>query len=601
MSLFKTKKLTGLNLQFEFERKRIVRRAVELGALLCAIIVPLFCGLDLIFKPHMFWTFAFIRVFTTVIVIFIYILSKSPVGAKNPQLLASILANVVCGSIALMCHLDMGPSDPYYAGINLPLLGIGIMVPLTLGEGIRVFGLIWLLYFVPSLLRLQPSELKIFISNNFFLLSTIIISLVGSQFQLFNRKRIWQTNRRLQAANRKIKSHAEELEEKVKERTQRLLQSERLAVVGQLAGGVAHDFNNILTAILGMAHLMLQSLVKKDALREDVISIQRAGNRAVGLVKQLLAFSRRQILSPKFLNINDIIIDVEKMLQRLIGEDIELLVNMEPKLGHAMADPVQIEQIILNLAVNSRDAMPNGGQLVIETKNIHLDKSYCNMGKVSLSPGNYIMLAVSDTGQGMGEDIKTKIFEPFFTTKESGCGTGLGLSTVYGIVKQSHGDILVYSEENKGTTFKIYFPKEKAKNRTTKLKPSKTIPLRKGKETILLVEDEEDVRSLTARMLRRQGYKVIQAEEGRSALAKMEKYEGSIDLLVTDVIMPHMNGKDLAERLKQIQKKMKVLFISGHIDSMIAHQGINQPSTPFLQKPYTFETLHKKISTVFDN
>ncbi|MFC1502408.1 response regulator [bacterium] len=601
MSLLKTKKLNGLNLQFEFERKRIVHRAVELGALLCAIIVPIFCGLDLIFKPHIFWTFASIRIFTTVVVIFIYILSKSPAGAKNPQFLASILATVVCGSVALMCHLDMGPSDPYYAGINLPLLGIGIMVPLTLGEGILVFGLIWLLYFVPSLFQLQPSELKIFINNNFFLLSTIIISLVGSQFQLFNRKRIWQTNRRLQAANRKIKSHAEELEEKVKERTQRLLQSERLAVVGQLAGGVAHDFNNILTAILGMAHLMLQSLPKKNVLREDVISIQRAGNRAVGLVKQLLAFSRRQILSPKFLNINDIIIDVEKMLQRLIGEDIELLVNMEPKLGHALADPVQIEQIILNLAVNSRDAMPNGGQLIIETKNIHLDKSYCNMGKVSLPPGNYIMLAVSDTGQGMGNDIKTKIFEPFFTTKESGCGTGLGLSTVYGIVKQSHGDILVYSEENKGTTFKIYFPKEKAKNRTTKLKPSKTIPLRKGKETILLVEDEEDVRSLTARMLRRQGYKVIQAEEGRSALAKMEKYKGSIDLLVTDVIMPHMNGKDLAERLKQIQKKMKVLFISGHIDSMIAHQGIDQPSTPFLQKPYTFETLHKKISTVFDN
>jgi len=601
MSLFKTKKSTGLNLQFEFERRRIVHRAVILGALLCVIIVPLFCGLDLIFKSHIFWTFAFIRFFTTVIVIFIYILSKSPVGAKKPQLLASILATVVGGSVALMCHLDMGPSDPYYAGINLPLLGIGIMVPLTLGEGIIVFGLIWLLYFVPSLFQLQQSELKIFISNNFFLLSTIIISFVGSQFQLFNRKRIWQTNRRLQAANRKIKNHAEELEEKVKERTQRLLQSERLAVVGQLAGGVAHDFNNILTAILGMAHLILQSLPKKHVLREDVISIQRAGNRAVGLVKQLLAFSSRQILSPKFLNINDIIIDVEKMLQRLIGEDIELLVNMEPKLGHAMADPVQIEQIILNLAVNSRDAMPNGGQLIIETRNIHLDKSYCNMGKVSLSPGNYIMLAVSDTGQGMGENIKTKIFEPFFTTKESGCGTGLGLSTVYGIVKQSHGDILVYSEENKGTTFKIYFPKEKAKNRTTKLKSSKTIPLRKGKETILLVEDEEDVRSLTARMLRRQGYKVIQAEEGRSALAMMEKYKGSIDLLVTDVIMPHMNGKDLAERLKQIQKKMKVLFISGHIDSMIAHQGINQPSTPFLQKPYTFETLHKKISTVFDN
>jgi signal transduction histidine kinase/CheY-like chemotaxis protein len=569
-----------MNIQFEVERKKIIHRAVTLGALLCTIIVPLFCGLDLAFKPHLFWPFAIIRLVTTLIAVMIYILSKRAIGQKNPYLLTSMLAFAVCGSISLMCHLDMGPSDPYYAGINLPLLGIGIMVPLTVGEGGFLLTSIWLSYFIPSLFLLDKSDSGIFANNNFFLLSTIIISMVGSRFQLVNRKQIWQTNRRLQSANHKIKNHAHELEGKVNERTQRLLQSERLAVVGQLAGGIAHDFNNILTAILGVTHLLLQSLPKKSNIREDITSIERAGNRAADLVKQLLAFSRRQILSPKFLNINDTICDVGKMLQRLIGENIELEVTTDPRLGYTMADPIQIEQIILNLAVNARDAMYHGGKLMIETKNIYLDKSYCSMGKVTLSPGEYILLAVSDTGKGMSEDIKSKIFEPFFTTKKPGSGTGLGMSTVYGIIKQSHGDILVYSEPNKGTTLKIYLPRVQTKKRIKNQISHKPAPLRKGKETILLVEDEKEVRSLTARMLKRQGYKVIQAEEGRAALAKMKNYKGSIDLLVTDVIMPHMNGQDLAKHLVKLQSRMKVLFISGHIDSMIAHQGLDTPEKP---------------------
>ncbi len=601
MNFFKKPNNSELHVQFETERKRIINRAVTLGALLCAILIPLFAWLDLIFKSHMFWTLGFIRLITTIIAIIIYFLSKTELGENKPYFLTATLAIIVCGSIAFMCHLDQGPGDPYYAGINLPLLGIGIMVPLTLGEGIFLFSIVWLLYFIPGLLQLQSSELGIFINNNFFLVSTIIISIAGSQFQLINRKKIWQTNRRLEIANQKIKNHADDLEEKVKERTQWFLQSERLAVVGQLAGGIAHDFNNILTGILGVSYLLLQSLPKQDPIREDIESIQRAGDRAVDLVKQLLAFSRRQILSPKYLNLNMVITDVEKILRRLLRENMEMIVTTQKNLGYALLDPIQVEQILLNLAVNARDAMPEGGKFIIETKNICLDKAYCNIGKVNLLPGEYVMLIVSDTGKGMSKEIKTKIFEPFFTTKETGNGTGLGLSTVYGIIKQSRGDILVYSEENKGTTFKIYFPRVRPKKQEITKQVIKPPTLRRGKETILLVEDEEEVRTLTARMLKRQGYKVIQANEGQAALTKVENYKGSIDLLLTDVIMPHMTGIDLAQHLKRIQSNMKVLFISGHIDSTVAHQGIRQADFPFLQKPYTFETLHKKISSVLDN
>ncbi len=601
MKFFKKSRKSVLHAQFESERKRIINRAVTLGALLCTILIPLFSWLDLIFKSHMFWTLAFIRLITTAIAIIIYFLSKTELGEEKPYFLTATLAIIVCGSITSMCYLDQGPGDPYYAGINLPLLGIGIMIPLTLGEGIIVFVTVWLLYLIPGLFQLKNPELGIFINNNFFLVSTIVISIAGSQFQLINRKKIWQTNRRLQIANRKIKSHADELEEKVKERTQWFLQSERLAVVGQLAGGIAHDFNNILTGILGVSYLLLQSLPKHDPIRKDIESIQRAGNRAADLVKQLLAFSRRQILSPKYLNLNMVIYDVEKMLYPLLRENVELIVTTDKNLGYALLDPIQVEQILLNLAVNARDAMPEGGKFIIETKNIYLDKTYCNIGKVNLVPGEYVMLIASDTGKGMSKEIKTRIFEPFFTTKASGNGTGLGLSTVYGIIKQSHGDILVYSEENKGTTFKIYFPRVRPKKKEISKHVIKPSSLRRGKETILLVEDEEEVRALTARMLKRQGYKVIQAGEGQTALTKAENYKGSIDLLLTDVIMPHMTGIDLAQRLKRMQSKMKVLFISGHIDGIVAHQEIYQSDFPFLQKPYTFETLHKKISSVLDN
>ena len=590
-----------LEAQFEVERKKILNRAVTWGAALCAIFVPMFGLLDLVIKPHVFHTFALIRLVVTLVCIGVFFISKMKLGEKYSFLLSTVVGLSVCGSIALMCLFDQGPIDPYYAGINLPLLGFGIMLPLTLTEGTILFGLIWLSYIVPNALILKPHELNIFISNNFFLLSTILIALAGSQFNLMHQRNQWNVHRKLRAAHKKIKNHANELEQKVQERTQCLLQSERLAVVGQLAGGIAHDFNNHLTAILGISELMKETFEDTDRRKNDIESIYRVGRRAADLVRQLLAFSRRQILMPKILNLNDILDEVEKMLKRLIGEHIELVVSVAHDLGSVRADPVQIEQIILNLAVNARDAMAEGGRLIIETDNITLDKAYCKHVRVSVPPGDYVMLAITDTGIGMPEDVRMKIFEPFFTTKEQGKGTGLGLSTVYGIVKQSNGDIFVYSEKGRGTTFKIYLPR--IKEASTELEQAQVAPedLPKGKETILLVEDEDVVRKLTARMLEKQGYTVIQAEEGTKALELSKHHKGQIDMLVTDVVMPNMGGRALANHMMSESNDLKVLYISGYTDKTVHLQNIVDTDAEFLQKPYTLETLSYKIRSIFDN
>ncbi len=585
---------------FEEERIRLLNHSVSVGALLAAALVPLFALLDLVFKPHQFIPFMTIRILVTMISIIVYYMTKTRLGKKYPYWLGAFLTCVVGGSIALMCTLDMGPADHYYAGINLPLLGFGILLPLTLIEGGIIFLSVWLTYFIPNLLAVTPENAGIFISNNFFMLSTIIIALAASQFHLYHRKNQWLMLRRLEFAHRKIKGHAEELEKKVQERTQRLLQTERLAVVGQLAGGVAHDFNNFLTAILGISELLLQTLPEEDAMRADIESIAKVGKKAAALVRQLLAFSRRQILMPKYLNLNEVLSETKKMLGRVIGENIELIVKTDPNLGVVKADPVQIEQIILNLAVNARDAMPSGGTLIIETSNQRLDANYCRSRQVSLEPGKYVTLSVSDNGTGMTKEVKTRIFEPFFTTKEKGQGTGLGLASVYGIVRQSNGDIYVYSEEGKGTTFKIFLPQTE-ESAEAKMEEMKAPEIPKGKETILLVEDEEEVRKLTARMLEQQGYTVMQAREGTEALKVAQSYDGRIDLLLTDVIMPNMNGKMLAEQLVGERNGLKVLFLSGYTDTMILQQGITDSCETFLQKPYTLESLSIKIRHIFDN
>jgi two-component system cell cycle sensor histidine kinase/response regulator CckA len=387
-------------------------------------------------------------------------------------------------------------------------------------------------------------------------------------------------------------------EEALRQSEEQLRQAQKLESVGRLAGGIAHDFNNMLTAINGYSDLILGRLPLEDQLRRNVEEIKKAGVRSAELTRQLLAFSRQQILQTKVFDLNKTISETTVMLQRLIGEDIQLIASLSPDIGLIDADPGQLSQVILNLVVNSRDAMPRGGSIVIETEKISLDEQYASQ-HLSVKAGEYVMLAVSDTGIGMDEETRKQIFEPFFTTKEIGKGTGLGLSTVYGIVKQSGGNIWVYSEPGKGTTFKIYLPRVVEKDKTSETTADKSA-VGKGSETILLVEDEEIVRNLSREVLELCGYQVIEAKNGIAALAICKKHRGRIDLLMTDVVMPQMGGRDLAQILKKTYPHIRILFTSGYTDDAIVRHGIIDDGANFIQKPFTFDTLARKVREVFD-
>ncbi len=379
---------------------------------------------------------------------------------------------------------------------------------------------------------------------------------------------------------------------------EQLLQSQKMEAVGRLAGGIAHDFNNLLTAIIGYSQILVSNLHQADPMREQVEEIEKAGKRAAALTNQLLAFSRKQILQPKVMNLNAVIADVGKMLQRLIGEDIEMRANLDPAIGHVKADPGQIEQIILNLAVNARDAMLRGGKLTIETQNIFLDDSYANQ-HADVQPGSYVMMAMSDTGTGMDRETQANIFEPFFTTKEKGRGTGLGLSTVYGIVKQSSGHIWVYSEPGRGTTFKVYLPLIEESSDATET-PAPMAESLRGHETILVVEDEDLVRRLACKILQSHGYTVLEAADASEALLKYEQHEGVIHLVITDVVMPIFSGRELAERLTPSRPEIKILYMSGYTDDAIVHHGVLDEGTAFLQKPFTPDALLRKAREILD-
>ena len=377
-----------------------------------------------------------------------------------------------------------------------------------------------------------------------------------------------------------------------------LLQAQKMEAVGRLAGGVAHDFNNLLTVILGSAGFLLQDLNADVPEREDVHEIKKAAERAAALTRQLLAFSRQQVLVPHNIDLNTVIGAVEQMLRRLIGEDIAFRTVLAPGLGTVLADPGQVEQVVMNLAVNARDAMPRGGKLTIETANVDLDEAY-TQDHSPVTAGRYVMLAVSDTGIGMDGHVRTHLFEPFFTTKEKGMGTGLGLATVYGIVKQSGGYIWVYSEPGRGTSFKIYLPRvEVAADPDT----PRSLPLVSllGSETVLVVEDEEPVRKVIRRTLETHGYVVLTASDGQEALTLAREHDGSIHLLLTDVVMPNMSGRELADRVASVRREAKVLYLSGYTDDAIVQHGVLEPGIAFLQKPFTSFALARKLREVLD-
>ncbi|HXO88845.1 MAG TPA: ATP-binding protein [Candidatus Acidoferrales bacterium] len=386
-------------------------------------------------------------------------------------------------------------------------------------------------------------------------------------------------------------SEQRQLEEKFR-------QAQKMEAVGRLSGGVAHDFNNLLGVIIGYAEFLQESLAPENDLRSSVDEILKAGKRAASLTRQLLAFSRQQVLDPKVLDVNVVVLDMDKMLRRLIGEDIELSTVLGLDLGRLKADQSQLEQVLLNLVVNARDAMPQGGKLLIDTQNMVMDEAFVRRYPYPVQPGPYVCLTVTDSGVGMDAETKARAFEPFFTTKEKGKGTGLGLSTVYGVVKQSGGYIDIYSAPGAGTTFKIYLPR--VDDALTADAPIGAATSFTGNETILLAEDESSLRTLTRNTLELCGYKVLEAKDGLEALEVSERFKGPIDLLLTDMVMPGMGGRQLAQELTRRRPEIRLAYMSGYTGQTVGSQGPVDPGSVFLLKPFTRELLTRKIREALD-
>ncbi|MBI1388862.1 MAG: response regulator [bacterium] len=637
-NLSKTQTLSKEELlrNFQKDQEPLIRIWVDKLSLIGVILVPLFSLVDWILYSEHFYQFLTYRLIASFSCVVIFIVNRLwNLGVYSSYL--AVLGYYVVGLSILKMIVDVGGyATPYYAGLNLVFIAFGVLYPLRFKTialhciGMYLIYLITVLLQEPSLAFQLDSSLifpgdpnsefyRLFISNNFFVASSLFIIIIAAavghnlRFREYKlRMELEEAKHDLQEANEMLEItlarkhrdlienlHEKKLVEEMKNKLEeQLVQSQKMEAIGRLAGGVAHDFNNILTIIKANSDLLLMRMDDNNPYRKKIGDIRNASERAAGLIRQLLAFSRKQRLQPRELNLNHVIKSMKDLLERLMGEDIVLKVYLESDLGLVKADPSQIEQVIMNLVINARDAMPRGGVITVRTANVSFDRPHEDRNS-TLREGDYILMSVNDTGVGMDRETQSHIFEPFFTTKEVGKGTGLGLATVYGIIKQSEGSISVYSEPGKGSTFKVYLPRIASGVERVAMEALQ-VPLMRGRETILLVEDDDTVRSLAREILEENGYTIFEANNGADAVRICEERGGAIDLLLTDVIMPKMSGGDLAGHVSRELPNVKILYMSGYTNDAILHHGLIEDGVSLLEKPFTAYTLTQKVRNVLD-
>ena len=609
---------------FYFKEKLLQMRA---GIIVGLALYCLFGILDAYFLTDLKYTFWFIRfgIITPVALISFLATFSNTFNKTNQWILTIVNLFAGTGIIAMVVLAGPPVSYSYYAGLILVFIFVNTISGLRF---IWAFATSWALVIIFEIVAIYYKEfpMAVFVSNSSFFVASNVLTIFAAYFIEFSLRRDFYLARLLEIEKEKVNHSKRNLERMVQERTQQLsesnkklneeldqkrklitkqerlqeqlIQAQKMEAIGLLAGGIAHDFNNLLTVINGYSELLLLKFPETDASFERLQQIQEAGKRAERLTRQLLAFSRKQLLQPVELDLNQLLRELEKMLHRLIGEHIELKFKYGPDLHKIKADPGQLEQVILNLVVNARDAMPRGGTISIETLNMEINEQKLKNWP-GLTTGEKVLLTITDTGVGMDDTIKAHIFDPFFTTKETGKGTGLGLSTVYGIIKQSKGFIYVDSQLGQGTSFSVFF---------TAVREGKTdIPEQKsdhrnfyGKETILVAEDEDAVRNYIHVILKKYGYTVLLTSNGQEAIHLLNQNSGDINLLITDIIMPGMSGKELVDQVLKIKRDLPYLYISGYTDDIIGQQGILDKKIKILQKPFTYDTLLEKIRTILD-
>lgn len=587
-----------LEAQFQEDYYHSSLPLLRMSFLLGAVYYAIFAFLDALVLPEARVALAMVRfLFVCPIILTIFSLSYT----KNFRAwwqTGAVIATMASGlGIVIMTSItsDLGKQH-YYPGIMLILFYCYMLIRLRFIYATLAGWLIFIAYVISIRVFHGPGT-NVTIINLFFISSANILGMFGGYALEYYARKDFYNRHLLDLEREKVYEANVNLEQKVIEKTEQLQQSQKMESVGRLAGGVAHDFNNLLTAIQGFSELIKYSLKEDDPIQNDVKGIQKAADSAASLTSQLLAFSRRQIASPKIINLNDSISKSEKMLRRIIGEDIDFDFHPDAETSSVFIDAGQIDQILVNLAVNSKDAMPEGGKMTLKTATVMLHEETCQTCKDPIS-GRFVLLTVSDNGQGMDEQTLSNVFEPFFTTKEKGKGTGLGLSTIHGIVHQNEGHIKVRSEPGVGTKFKVYLPLAEDKEDQS-ASEDEPVGLH-GHETVLVAEDQEMVRQLAIRTLKSKGYDTLEARDGGEALMIFEEKSEAIDLLLTDVIMPHVNGKTLYDRLSRSRPDLKVIFMSGYTDDAIAHHGVLERGINFIQKPFRPDELAKKVRQVLD-